>query len=121
MDKINKNIEKQSKDSGYLLFISPNEKIIYESTGILNDIVNGHLVLTDKKLFFYFISNISRDKVFMATYPYIISAKLTEGIFSSTLIISSRKETFTIKKINKNNAKEFYRLLIDITNKNKSQ
>ena len=106
-------------DSGFLLFVDSDEKTIYEASGFINDTTSGKLVLTDKKLFFFFVSNISRDKIFIASHPYIVSVSLKEGLTSSTLIVNSKKESFTIKKLGKNGAKTFYSLLKDIIEKNK--
>lgn len=106
-------------DSGFLLFIDPDEKTIYETSGFINDAIKGNLVLTDKKLFFFYVSNISRDSIFIASHPYIAAVSLKEGLTSSTLVISSKKEAFVIKKINKNDAKTFYNLLNGIIEKNK--
>ena len=115
-----KKVSSKLKDSGFLLFVGANEKIVYESSGTLNNIIQGKLVLTDKKLFFYYISNISRDKEFIASYPYIVSAELKEGIFNSTLIIRNKKETFEITKINKKSARDFHKILNDIIHQNKT-
>ncbi len=106
-------------DSGFLLFIDSDEKTIYKASGFINDTTTGTLVLTDKKLFFFFVSNISRDNIFIASHPYIVSVSLSEGLTSSTLLINNKKESFTIKKLNKNEAKTFYSLLNDIIEKNK--
>jgi hypothetical protein len=106
-------------DSGFLLFVDSDEKTIYEASGFINYTTAGKLVLTDKKLFFFFVSNISRDKIFIASHPYIASVSLKEGMISSTLVINNKKESFTIKKLNKNEAKTFYSLLNDIIEKNK--
>jgi len=106
-------------DSGFLLFVDSDEKTIYETSGFINNTIGGKLVLTDKKLFFFFVSNISRDKIFIASHPYIVSVLLKEGLTSSTLVINNKKESFTIKKLNKNEAKTFYSLLNDIIEKNK--
>jgi len=105
-------------DSGFLLFVDSDEKTIYEASGFINDTIVGKLVLTDKKLFFFFVSNISRDKIFIASQPYIVSVSLKEGLTSSTLVINNKKESFTIKKLSKNVAKTFYSLLNDIIEKN---
>jgi hypothetical protein len=113
-----KEVSSKPRDSGFLLFVGADEKIVYEAPGILNNIVQGKLVLTDKKLFFYFISNISRDKEFIASYPYIVSAELKEGIFNSTLIIKNKKETFEITKINKKPARDFHKILSGIIQQN---
>jgi len=109
-----------SKDHDYFLFLSSDEQIVFEARGILGNIIDGYLLLTDKKLFFYYRSNLSRDKVFIATYPYIVSVLLKEGLFKSTLIIENRNESFTISKINKNEAREFYEILDKISRKNKA-
>ncbi len=106
------------KDAEYLLFMEPGEKVLYDASGILNNEIQGYLVLTDKRLFFYFVSNISRDKKFIATYPYIVSASLKSGLIYSELTIKNKKESFTIKKVNKKRAKEFYSKLNNIINSN---
>ena len=110
---------RKPKDADYFLFLGANEKIVYEAHGVLNNKVNGYIVLTDKKLFFYFISNISRDKIFIATYPYIISAELKEGLLNSTLTVKSKKESFIINKINKKEAEELHQILNKIIEENK--
>lgn len=107
------------KDADYFLFLGANEKIVYETQGVLDNKVNGYLVLTDKKLFFYFISNISRDKIFIATYPYIISAELKNGLISSSILIKNQKESFTISKIIKKEAEELSQILNKIIKENK--
>lgn len=56
--------------------MGPGEKTVFIAPGVLDNIASGYLVLTDKKLFFYFYSNIARDKKFIATYPFIISVDL---------------------------------------------
>jgi len=106
-------------DSGFLLFVDPEEKTIYAASGFINDTTGGQLVLTDKKLFFFFVTNISRDNTFIASHPYIASVSLKEGFLTSTLVINNKKESFTIKKIKKAEAKTFYNLLNDIIEKNK--
>ncbi len=111
-------IKQKNKDNDYFLFIGANEKIVFKAKGVLNETIEGHLLLTDKKLFFYFVSNISRDKIFIATYPYITNVKLKEGLLNSTLIINNKKESFEIKKINKKEAKEFYNVLNKIVLEN---
>lgn len=110
--------QKRSKDTDYFLFIGAGEKVVFETKGILNNTVNGSLLLTDKKLFFYFVSNISRDKVFIATYPYIVSVELIEGLTGSALVIKNKKESFEIKKINKSDARRFYEILSKIASEN---
>jgi DNA-directed RNA polymerase len=115
------NLSKQGKrDTDYFLFIGANEKIIFNAHGIFDNNIDGNLILTDKQLFFYFISNVSRDRIFIATYPYIISSELKEGVFHSTLIIKNKKETFEIKKINKEDARKFYLILSKIISDNKN-
>lgn len=56
--------------------MGPGEKTVFIAPGVLDNITSGYLVLTDKKLFFYFYSNIARDKKFIATHPFIISVDL---------------------------------------------
>ncbi|MCL4417262.1 MAG: PH domain-containing protein [Actinobacteria bacterium] len=112
--------QEQRKYTDFYLFIGDNEKLVFTAKGILNDTINGNLVLTDNKMFFYFVSNISRDKIFIASHPYIASVELKEGFASSTLIINNKKETFEIKKINKKEAREFYKILNKIVLENKS-
>ena len=107
-------------DAEYYLFIGQDEKLIYKADGVLNNAVNGTLMLSDSKLFFYFVSNISRDRKFIATYPYIISAQLKQGLSSSSLIIKNKKESFEIKKMNKKQASEFCAILKEIIAKNSS-
>jgi len=103
-----------SQKMGYFPFLGPDEKTVYVTAGILDNLTKGHLVLTNKKLFFYFFSNIARDKKFIATYPYIKSVDLEEGLIYSTLKVDTKKETFIIRKINKKSAKEFYNILGNI-------
>jgi len=100
-----------SKDREFFLFVSADETVIFHAKGIFNKIIEGDLLLTDKKLFFYFWSNISRDKVFIATYPYIVSVQLKEGFLNSTLIIENKNKSFEISKINKKDAREFFAIL----------
>jgi hypothetical protein len=107
-----------SQELGYFPFMSTDEKTIYNTKGILNNLAKGYLVLTDKKLFFYFFSNISRDKKFIATHSYIKSAELKEGFIYSTLKIDTEKESFTIGKISKKSAKEFCSILNNIITDN---
>ena len=103
------------KDHDYFLFMGTDEKIVFKTRGVLGNIIEGSLLLTDKKLFFYYRSNLSRDKIFIATYPYIVSVRLIEGLFKSTLIIENKNETFAINKINKNEARDFYAILDKIS------
>jgi len=111
--------QKRPKDTDYFLFIGAGEKVVFETRGVLNNTVTGSLLLTDKKLFFYFVSNISRDKVFIATYPYIVSVELKDGLANSTLKIKNKKESFEIKKLKKTDARRFYDILNEIIAKNK--
>ena len=118
---MDENIKKRvSKDHDYFLFLGSDEQIVFEARGILGKTINGILLLTDKKLFFFYRSNLSRDKVFIATHPYIVSVLLKEGLFKSTLVIENRNESFTISKINKNKAREFYEILDKISRKNRA-
>ncbi|MEA2016370.1 MAG: PH domain-containing protein [Actinomycetota bacterium] len=109
----------KSWDKGYLLFMEPDEKTVFTAPGNLEKIIDGHLILTNKKLFFYFHSNIARDKKFIATYPYIISAKIKNGLFYSTLTIENKKESINIHKLRKKDSLEFHRLLNNIIKDNK--
>ncbi len=102
----------------YYVFMGPEEKLRKAVKGTLNGIANGQLVLTDKKLFFYFTSNISSDQEFIATYPFLKEANLQEGMFFSTINIATKKDSFTISKINKKEARKIHKLLEDIINKN---
>lgn len=95
-------------------FLGLDEKVIYASKASFNNSLNGNLVLTDKKLFFYFDTNITKEKKFIATYPYLVSVNLKEGLFFSTLEIKTRKQSFLIGKINKKIAKKFHHLLSNI-------
>lgn len=99
--------------------MEPGEKTIFTAAGNLDSIVDGYLVLTDKKLFFYFYSNITREKKFIGTYPYIISANLKKGLIYSTLVVNSKKESVKINKIKKKDAAEFHKILSKITEDNK--
>ena len=108
----------KQKDSGYMLFVGSDEKIIYEAKGVLDNVVEGILVLTDKKLFFYFVSNISRDKFFIATHPYIKSVEIKEGLLNSALTVKNKSRSFKIKKINKKLEKEFDKILNSIIQDN---
>jgi len=108
----------ESQDKGYFPFMGPDEKTVFTAPGNFENIIDGHLVLTNKKLFFYFYSNITRDKRFIATYPYIISAKIKNGLLYSTLTIENKKESINIHKLRKKDSLEFYRLLNNIINNN---
>ena len=112
-------VDNQAQDMAYSPFISPGEKTIFAAPGILENTVSGLLILTNKKLFFYFYSNITRDKKFIATHPFIVSADLKEGLIYSTLTVSSKKESFSIQKLNKKDAREFHRVLTKIIRGNK--
>ncbi len=112
--------DSQAHDMGYFPFMGPGEKTVLTAPGILENTIAGLLVLTDKKLFFYFYSNITRDKKFIATYPFVNSADLKEGLIYSTLIVKNKKESFKIEKIKKKDAVEFYNILIKIIKKNKN-
>jgi len=94
-------LDKTSQDIGYFIFMDRGEKTVLCAKGVLDGTIKGYLVLTDQKLFFFFWSNINRDKKFIATYPYLVSAEIKQGLFSSTVTVSSRKETFVISNINK--------------------
>ena len=103
--------DEKAQIMGYFPFMEPGEKTVFLSQGILDNLINGYLVLTDRKIFFYFYSNITRDKKFIATYPYIVSVNLKEGLIYSALVIGSKKESITINKINKKDALKFYKIL----------
>ena len=113
------NFSKPAKDADYMLFLTAGEKLIYAANGVLEKTIEGSIVLTDKKIFFYFVSNISRDKVFIATHPYLKSVELKKGFASSTLVIGSHSKTFSIYKMKKNQAVELYDLLDKIIKQNK--
>jgi hypothetical protein len=110
--------DKTAHDVGYFTFMDRDEKTVLYAKGILNDIIDGYIVLTNKKLFFFFYSNINREKKFIATYPYIASADLKKGIFSSTLNVSSRKDTFKISRLNNSKASMIYEMLKKIISDN---
>ena len=109
----------QAQNIGYFPFLGPGEKTVFTAPGILENTIDGLLILTDKKLFFYFYSNITRDKKFIATYPFIDSVDLRKGLIYSTLAIKNKKESFKIEKIKKKDAREFYNILTKIIKKNK--
>jgi len=111
--------DENAQTIGYFPFMEPDEKTVFVVPGTLENLISGLLVLTSKKLFFYFYSNITRDKKFIATYPYIISADLKEGIVYSTLVVSNKKESFNISKIKKNDALKSFRILTEIIKSNK--
>ncbi|MGM0365433.1 MAG: PH domain-containing protein [Actinomycetota bacterium] len=103
----------------YFVFLGPDEKVIQDVKGLLNKTVEGKLILTDKKLFFGYHSNISVDKHFIATHPYIMDADLKEGLLHSAVTVSNKKETFAVSKINKKEARQIYNHLKAIIDKNK--
>lgn len=107
------------KDKDYLLFLASDEKLIYAAGGNLENTIDGSIVLTDKKVFFYFVSNISRDKVFITAYPYLKSVKLKKGLIYSTLFIESTKDSYNVFRIKKDPAMEMYKLLDRIIKENK--
>ncbi len=108
------------KDTGYNLFLNPDEEVVYAADSMFDKIIKGVLVLTNKRVFFYYVSNICRDKKFLASYPYILSADVKEGIFSSTLFIKTKQETFIIRKLDKTSARKFKDLLDNIIKDNKA-
>ena len=107
------------KDMDYMLFLKSDEKLVYAAKGNLEKTIDGSIVLTDKKLFFYFVSNISRDKILIATYPYLKSVKLKKGLIYSSLGIESDKDSYNIYRIKKDQAEELYKLLDNIIRENK--
>ncbi|MBM3703233.1 MAG: hypothetical protein FJW63_09695 [Actinobacteria bacterium] len=118
MNKFPLNDEK-AQVLGYFSFMGQGEKTVFIAPGVLDNITSGYLVLTDKKLFFYFYSNIAKDKKFIATYPFIVYTSLKEGFIYSTLNINNKKESFKIEKIKKKDAREFYNILNKIIKDNK--
>jgi hypothetical protein len=96
-----------------------DEETVLYTKGVLDDTINGYLVLTTKKLFFFFWSNINRDKKFIASYPYIVSVEIQKHTFFSTLVVSSKKETFVISRIKKSKAAAFMKKLDEIISDNK--
>ncbi len=111
--------DEESHNKGYFPFMEPDEKTVFIAPANLENIIDGYLVLTDKKLFFYFYSNITRDKKFIATYPYIVSVQLKQGLIYSTLTVENKKESIKIYKLRKKDALEFYGLLNNIIKDNK--
>ncbi len=103
----------------YFIFLEPGEKVIQASRGLLDKALQGKIILTDKKLFFGFYSNISVDKQFIASHPYISHADLKEGMVYSAVTVSNKKKTFTISKINKKEARQLYVRLKEIADQNK--
>ena len=108
-----------AQDIGYYIFLDRDEKTTLCAKGLLDDTIRGYLVLTDKKLFFFFWTNINRDKKFIASHPYLVSAEMKKGTFSSTLTISSKRETFVISRMRKHKAILFMEKLEDIVSKNR--
>lgn len=111
--------EEKALGAEYMLFLKTDEKLTYNAKGVFENTIEGHLVLTNKRLFFYYVSNISRDKVFISMLPNIKSVKLKNSILHSELIIDSRAKSFNIKKMNKKEAKEFSEKLKRIIKDNK--
>ena len=99
-----KAFDRPAQDIGYFIFMDRDEETVLYARGLLDHTINGYLVLTSKKLFFFFWTNINRDKKFIATYPYLVSADIKNGVFSSTITVKSRKETFVVSKIKKSRA-----------------
>lgn len=110
--------DQRAMGSDYMLFLGTDENLIDTARGVLDNTVEGSLILTDKKLFFYYVSNICRDKVFIATHAYLKSVELKNGLFNSTLIIESKNKSFKVQKINRKQAKKFYERLEKIIIKN---
>ncbi len=111
--------DEESQNKGYFPFMGPDEKTVFTARGNLENIIDGYLVLTSKKIFFYFYSNINRDKKFIATYPYILFVHIKKGLFHSTLTIDSKKESIKIYKLRNRDALEFYKILSNIIKNNK--
>jgi hypothetical protein len=111
--------DQPAQDIGYFIFMDRDEETILYAKGLLDNTINGHLVLTSKKLFFFFWTNINRDKKFIATYPYLVSAEIKNGAFSSTITVSSKKETFVINRMKKSKASLFIEKLEKIISGNK--
>lgn len=111
--------DEESQDMGYFSFMEPGEKTVFTTPGNPGNIINGRLVLTNKKIFFYFYSNIIREKKFIVTYPYIVSAQLKEGIIYSNPTIENKKESIRIKKLKKKDTLKFYGLPDSIIKENK--
>lgn len=96
--------DSEAQDIGYFIFMDRDEKTVLYAKGVLDNTIDGYLVLTDRKLFFFYWSNINRDQKFIATYPYLVSAELEKGLFNAAIRVSSKKETFTISRIKKSEA-----------------
>jgi len=106
--------DESARKIGYFTFMDRDEKTVLCVKGILDNTINGYLILTNKKLFFYYWSNVNRENKFIATYPYISSVKIRSGILSSTLNIKNRKETFRISKIKNRDALNMFKRLMQI-------
>jgi hypothetical protein len=104
---------------GYFTYMDRDEFTVITAAGVLDNLIPGHLVLTNKKLFFYYYSNINREHKFIATYPYIVSAGLKKGLINSTISVSSKKEDFVVSKIKKDQAQKIYEKLNSIISGNK--
>ena len=96
--------DQPAQDIGYFIFMDRDEETLLYAKGLLDNTIDGYLVLTSKKLFFFFWSNISRDKKFIASYPYLVSAEIKNSTFSSTITVRTKKETFVISRIKKSKA-----------------
>jgi len=118
---MNKSIsfDSTAQDIGYFIFMERDEETVLYAKGILDDTITGYLVLTTKKLFFFFWSNINRDKKFIASYPYIVSAEIQSRTFSSTITVCSKKEAFTISRMKRSKAAAFKKKLDEIISSNK--
>ncbi len=116
MNKLNNS--EMLKDVDYMVFFNAGEDLVYETAGILDNKIKGNIVLTSKKLFFYFITNISREKVFIATHPNIKSVELKIGFRYAMLTISNKSSSFKISNINKDHAKELYSSIDKIIQEN---
>jgi hypothetical protein len=114
-----KSFDGPAQEIGYFIFMDRDEKTLLYAAGLLDKTIKGYLVLTSKKLFFFFWSNINRDKKFIATYPYLVSAELKKGTFSSTMTVSSKKETFVISRMNRSKAADLMKKLEEIIANNK--
>lgn len=111
--------DRLAHSTGYFAFMDRDEFTVELGAGILNNIIPGHLVLTNKKLFFFYYSNINMEQKFIATYPYIVSADLKQGIINSTITVSSKKEDFLISRIKKGVARKIYEKLSMIIEENR--
>jgi hypothetical protein len=114
-----RSFDSPAQDIGYFIFMDRDEETVLYARGTLDDTINGYLVLTTKKLFFFFWSNINRDKKFIASYPYLVSAEICSGAFSSTITVSSKKETFAVSRMKKSKAAAIMQKLDEIISNNK--